>query len=125
MNVEWSSFLTIIPCVTSSSTPFSPPASSLPRNRQALAISIGVGKVSARGRGSSASIARFSVILLRKNAAVSPSRLPCSLSMAAKTVRMRSLSIGPGKMLLTRMPRWPSSLASCREKALRAAFGMT
>ena len=46
-----------------------------------------------------------------------------SSSIAANTVRIRSLAIGPGKPTLTRMPRGPSSRLSSRDKALSAALG--
>ena len=61
----------------------------------------------------------------KKSEAVVPASSSRSLSIAAKTMRMRSLSIGPGKIEFTRMPRLPSSLASWCETALSAALGTT
>jgi hypothetical protein len=77
------------------------------------------------GRGSPPSRARWSAIVPRKSRAVAPSPAPRRRSIAANTVRIRSLSIGPGKTVFTRTPAVPSCWASWRDSALSAAFGTT
>jgi hypothetical protein len=95
------SWRTAIPCVTSKLWPLIAALSAEPRKAIVAATSSGVGKP---GRGSAPSRARWSAIMPRKSFAVAPSPSPRIRSIAEKTVRIRSLSIGPGKTVLTRTP---------------------
>ena len=109
-----------MPCVTSKSWPLNAADSSLPRKTHVIAMSRGVGKVLARGAPSTE---RSKLIRSKNWRAVVPAASPRIVSIAAKTVRMRSLAIGPGKTRLTRMPRGPSSRESSRDRAFKAALG--
>ena len=85
-------------------------------------MSVGVGKVLALALPP---VDRSSDIMSKNWLAVVPASSPRIVSIVAKTLRIRSLSIGPGKTRLTRIPRGPSSSDSSREKAFIAALGTT
>ena len=113
---------TCMPWVTSKSWPLKAIDSSLPRNTQVWAMSAGTGKSLVGGWPSKA---RFSVIMSKNSCAVLPASAPLSWSIVANTLRMRSLRIGPGKIMFTRMPRSPSSSDTLFDSALSAALGTT
>ena len=116
------SWRTAIPWVISKLWPLIAADSSEPRKTIMAATSPTVGNVRSGGPPSRV---RDSVIMPKKSAAVAPSVAPRIVSIALKTVRMRSLSIGPGNTVFTRTPRAPSCPASWRDSALSAALGMT
>jgi hypothetical protein len=113
---------TFMPCVTSNSCALKAADSSLPRNTQVAAMSAGTGKSRC---GAPPSKGRASVIRPKNSLAVAPASAPFSLSIVANTLRMRSLRIGPGKIMFTRTPRSPSSSATFFDSAFSAAFGTT
>ena len=120
--VERDSCQTCMPLVTSKPCVLNARDSSLPRKTIVFATSSTVGKVRIGGAPPSE---RASAMVLRKSVAVVPEAALRSLSIAPNTVRMRSLAIGPGYTIFTRMPRLPTCSASWRENAFIAAFGTT
>ena len=121
-NSERDSLRTHMPCVTSKSCPLNAADSSLPRNTQVFATSVGVGKV----RPAAGSCpARLSDINPVKFVAVVPGASPRIVSIVANTAWIRSERMGPGYSVFTRMPRSPSSNDSWRDSAFSAAFGTT